>query len=149
MEIQCNKGFHLKPKAAINNTEISSLICKTILISMNTVFSIYLLSLVLQWNSLESNFSLMIWWTHWLLHGTEIMTNVETVPVGSYWIEKCPSYVKHTIVKNKQRHFQLWFHLTVRVCTTKRLFLEHVFIKISYCVFKIMILKMKKKLEVS
>ena len=33
-------------------------------------------------------------------------------------------------------------HLTVRVCTTKRFFSEHVFIKISYCVFKIMILKM-------
>ena len=32
IEIQCHKGFHLKPKAAINNTEISSLICKTILI---------------------------------------------------------------------------------------------------------------------
>ena len=32
VEIQYHKGFHLKPKAAINNTEISSLICKTILI---------------------------------------------------------------------------------------------------------------------
>ena len=31
-EIQCHKGFHLKPKTANNNTEISSLICKTILI---------------------------------------------------------------------------------------------------------------------
>ena len=30
-EIQCHKGFHLKPKAAINYTEISLLICKTIL----------------------------------------------------------------------------------------------------------------------
>ena len=38
-----------------------------------------------------------------------------------------------------------YIHLTVRVCTTKRFFSEHVFIKISYCVFKIMILKMKKK----
>ena len=27
IEIQCHKGFHLKPKAAINCTEISSLIC--------------------------------------------------------------------------------------------------------------------------
>ena len=32
IEIQCHKRFHLKPKAAINYTEISSLICKTILI---------------------------------------------------------------------------------------------------------------------
>ena len=32
IKIQCHKGFHLKPKAAINNTEISSPICKTILI---------------------------------------------------------------------------------------------------------------------
>ena len=32
MEIQCHKGFPLKPKAAINNTENSSLICKKILI---------------------------------------------------------------------------------------------------------------------
>ena len=32
IEIQCDKGFHLKLNAAINNTEISSLICKTILI---------------------------------------------------------------------------------------------------------------------
>ena len=31
-EIQCHEGFHLKPKAAINNTEISSLICKTVLV---------------------------------------------------------------------------------------------------------------------
>ena len=31
IEIQCQKGFYLKPKAAVNNTEISSLICKTIL----------------------------------------------------------------------------------------------------------------------
>ena len=35
--------------------------------------------------------------------------------------------------------------LTVRVCTTKKFFSQHVFIKISNCVFKIMILKMKKK----
>ena len=40
----------------------------------------------------------------------------------------------------------MWYlYLTVRVCTTKRFFSEHVFIKISYCVFKIMILKMKQK----
>ena len=32
IEIHCHNGFHLKPKAAINNTEISSLICETILI---------------------------------------------------------------------------------------------------------------------
>ena len=43
----------------------------------------------------------------------------------------------------------MWYlYLTVRVRTTKRFFSEHVFIKISYCVFKIMILKMKQKLEV-
>ena len=32
IEIQCRKRFHLKSKAAINYTEISSLICETILI---------------------------------------------------------------------------------------------------------------------
>ena len=41
--------------------------------------------------------------------------------------------------------FKCDIHLTVRVCATKRCFSEHVFIKISYCVFKNMILKMKKK----
>ena len=30
IEIQCHKRFHLKPNAAVNYTEISSLICKTI-----------------------------------------------------------------------------------------------------------------------
>ena len=47
---------------------------------MNTIFSIYLWFVVPQWNSLESNFSLMTWWARWLLDGTEIMTNAETVP---------------------------------------------------------------------
>ena len=32
IKIQCHKRFHLKPKAAINCIEISSVICKTILI---------------------------------------------------------------------------------------------------------------------
>ena len=80
IEIRCHKGFHLKPKAAINNTEISSLICKTILFSMNTIFSIYLWSVVRPWNSLESNLSLMTWWARWLLHGKEIMINAKIVP---------------------------------------------------------------------
>ena len=54
--------------------------------------------------------------------------------------------------------FKCDIHLTVRVCITKGFFSEHVFIKqfvsqkgsflnmsFSHCVFKIMILKMKKK----
>ena len=81
MITECHKGFHLKPKAAINNTEIWSLIWKQFQFSMNTSFSIYLWSVVWQWNSLESNFSLMTWWARWLLHRTEIMTNAETVPI--------------------------------------------------------------------
>ena len=32
MEIKRHKRFNLKPKAAINSTEVSSVICKTILI---------------------------------------------------------------------------------------------------------------------
>ena len=74
IEIQCQKRFHLKPKAAINCTEISSLICKTILIFQWTHFqynSIYAKftdikswiftysNMVIQLNLLESNFSLM------------------------------------------------------------------------------------------
>ena len=75
MEIQCHKGFHLKPKAAINYTEISSRICKTISIFNEHNFQSnggkydwrlssrlmpsYLWSVVQQWNYLESNFSLM------------------------------------------------------------------------------------------
>ena len=78
IEVQCRKRFNLKPKAAIDNTEISSLICKTILIFNKHRFQ-YLL-VVPQWNSLESNFSLMTWWTRWLLCGTEITTKAETVP---------------------------------------------------------------------
>ena len=38
-EIQYHKGFHLKPKAAINYTEISSFTCKKNQFSMNTIFS--------------------------------------------------------------------------------------------------------------
>ena len=49
-------------------------------------------------------------------------------------------------VKTNNDTFKCDTHLTVGVCTTKRFFSEHVFIKISYCVFKIMILKMKKNL---
>ena len=52
-------------------------------------------------------------------------------------------------LKTNNDTFKCDIHLAVRVCTTKRFYSEHVFIKISYCVFKIMILKMKKKLEVS
>ena len=47
---------------------------------MNTIFSICLWSVVLQWNSLESNSSPMTWWARWLLHGMEIITNTETIP---------------------------------------------------------------------
>ena len=61
---------------------------------MNKIFSIYLWSVVIQWSSLESNFSLMTWWACWLLHGTEIMTNAETVP--SWFLLNLK--VKHTIV---------------------------------------------------
>ena len=43
------------------------------------------------------------------------------------------------IVKNKLRRFKTSLHLTVRVCTTKGSFSEHVFIKISCCTLKIMI----------
>ena len=50
----------------------------------------------------------------------------------------------------KEDTYESDIHLTVRVCTTKRLFSEQVFIKISYCVFKCMMLKMKKEtIEVS
>ena len=48
-------------------------------------------------------------------------------------------------LKTNNDTFKRDIHLTVRVCTTKRLFSERVFIKISYCVFKITILKMKNK----
>ena len=55
---------------------------------------------------------------------------------------------KHDFIfKNNNDTFKCGIHLTVRVCTTKRLFAEHVFIKISYCVLKIIILKMKKNIE--
>ena len=52
------------------------------------------------------------------------------------------TWPKWPVINNNT--FKCGLHLTVRVCTTKRLFSEHVFIKISYCVFKIMILKIKK-----
>ena len=48
-------------------------------------------------------------------------------------------------LKTNNDTFKCGLHLTVRVCTTKRFFSEHAFIKISYCVFKIMMLKMKKR----
>ena len=41
IEIQCQEGSHLKPKATINYTEISSLICKTILIFNEHNFQYY------------------------------------------------------------------------------------------------------------
>ena len=48
-------------------------------------------------------------------------------------------------LKTNNYTFKCDIHLTVRVCTIKRFFSEHVFIKISHCVFKIMLRKMKKK----
>ena len=68
IETQCRKRFHLKPKTAISYTEISLMICKTILIfsehkrkegwglSSRLMSVCNLLSVVLQWNYLESNF---------------------------------------------------------------------------------------------
>ena len=88
IEIQCHKGFHLNPKAAINYTEISSLICHRYWynggkhdwrLSSHLIPS-NLWSFVLQWNFLESNFSLMIHWARWFLHNTELMTYADTVP---------------------------------------------------------------------
>ena len=46
-------------------------------------------------------------------------------------------------LKTNNDTFKCGLHLTVRVSTTKRFLSEHV---ISYCAFKIMILKMKKRL---
>ena len=53
---------------------------------------------------------------------------------------------KHGLcLKTNNNTFNCGLHSTVRVCTTKRAFSEHVFIKINYSVFKIMILKMNNE----
>ena len=91
IDIQCHKQFHLKPKAAINYTEISSLICKTILIfnehnfQYNSLYAKFtdiknlpvVQSLTVKFRG--NNCSLMTSCARWLVHGTEIMTYAETV----------------------------------------------------------------------
>ena len=101
-EIQCHKGFHLKPKAVVNYLEISSLICHWYWYNggkydwrlSSRLIPSDLWSFILQWNSLESNFSLMTYWARWLLHRTELMTYAETVPS---WFPLSLNYVKHTV----------------------------------------------------
>ena len=65
---------------------------------MNTIFSIYLWSVVLQWNFLESNFSLMTWWDTLIppWHGDhdKRWNRSQLVPIE---FKSGPSYVKHTI----------------------------------------------------
>ena len=55
-----------------------------------------------------------------------------------------------TLLRTNSNTFKSDIHLTVRVCTTKRFFSEHIFIKTSCCVFKNYDTENdKKQLEVS
>ena len=105
LELQCHKKFHLKPKAAINYTEISPLICHWYQynggkcdwrLSSRLILS-NLCSFVHQWNSLESTFSLILMGTlitPW--HGAHDIrwSRSQLVPIE---FKSDPSYVKHTI----------------------------------------------------
>ena len=50
---------------------------------------------------------------------------------------------KHGFIVKTNNSFECGLYLAVRVCTTKGFFSEHVFIKVRYRIFKIVILKVK------
>ena len=65
---------------------------------------------------------------------THMLTRTQAKKFEDTFLVKIAS--KGTSLKTNNDTFNCNIHLTVRVCTTKRFFSEHVFIKISYCVLK-------------
>ena len=112
IEIQYHKRFHLKPKAAINYTEISSLICKTILIFNEHNFQYNGGNMTEDLAAVSDAILLMVrseilcrvifrLWLNEHIDYSRAQRSWHTLkpfPVGSYWIYKWPKLREISII---------------------------------------------------
>ena len=102
IEIQCHKGFYLKPKAAISSIEISSLICKTISIFNEHNFQylhvVHSPTVKFFAEQFFANDLMGMLITPWHGDHDKRWNRSQLVPIE---FRSGPSYVKHTVIRKK------------------------------------------------